>query len=56
MDGLGVSTVAQSLNEMQIVWQLIDGPPQMYAPFEMGANGELIPFAEENHHYWREQL
>ena len=28
----------------------------MYAAFEMGANGELIPFAEENHSYWCEQL
>ena len=56
MDGLGVVTAAQSFNETQIVWRLIDGPPQMYAAFKMGANGELIPFAEENHHYWHEQL
>ena len=51
---MGVATAAQSLNEARVVWRLIDGSPQMDA--EMGANGELIPFAEKNHRYWREQL
>ena len=54
--GLGVVTAAQSLIEARVVWRLIDGSPQMDAAFEMGTNGELIPFTEENHHYWREQL